>query len=268
MSPLPAHETKHEPLLHYPVLPTPLVLDLTQSDTSQTTTGSTLWLGAQVLAVYLLELYGAGSKPPPRNTKQLRAIDLGAGVGLTPNVLAMLGFEVVATDLGVVVDAVLAGNIRANEERVRAWGGGGVVVRELDWFVAPEEWDWGREISIAPPRGIRVTTEDCNGISPYFDVVVTADTLYVKELVAPLVRTMKALSVTSKKGRRCPPVFVALERRDPEVIDYALDLAKKEGFDCRRIPDARLTKCLESAGVKWEKEDWDGVEIWKLTLKV
>ncbi|KAI5847101.1 hypothetical protein DFP73DRAFT_544201 [Morchella snyderi] len=264
MSPLPAHETKHEPLLHYPVLPTPLVLDLTQSDTTQTTTGSTLWLGAQVLAVYLLELYGTGSKPL-RNTKRLRAIDLGAGVGLTANVLAMLGFEVVATDLRVVVDAVLAGNVRANEERVRTWGGGGVAVRELDWFVVPEEWNWGGDVSIAPPRD---TATNTNGISPCFDVVVTADTLYVKELVAPLVRTMKALSVTSKKGRRCPPVFVALERRDPEVIEYALDLAKKEGFDCRRIPDARLTNCLESSGVKWEKEDWDGVEIWKWILKV
>lgn len=263
--PLPAHETKGEAILYYPVLPTSLVLALRQSDTAQNTTGSTLWLGAQILAVYLFDVYGS----KPRRATPRRAIDLGAGVGLTAHVMAMLGFDVVATDLRVVMDAVLTRNVEDNVGRVKAWGEAGgvaegcgrVEVRELDWFVDPDEWDWSGARSIAP-REHSLESRTDSSVGPPFDLVVTADTLYCQDLIAPLVRTIRAVSVQSRKGKSFPPVFVALERRDPEVIKQALELAKKERFDCRRIPGGKVRKCLDAVGFKWEKEDWEGVEIW------
>lgn len=271
MAPLPAHETKNEAILYYPVLPTSLVLALKQSDAAQNTTGSTLWLGAQILAVYLFDVYG--SKPRrPTTPPRPRAIDLGAGVGLTAHVMAMLGFDVIATDLSVVMDAVLTRNVEDNSDRVKAWGdaveAGGVAegcgrveARELDWFVDPDEWDWSGARSIAPREGSLESRTDSSA-GPPFDLIVTADTLYCQDLIAPLVRTIKAISIQSRKGKRFPPVFVALERRDPEVIKQALELAKKEGFDCKRIPNGKVRKCLDAVGFRWEKEDWEGVEIW------
>lgn len=273
--PLPAHATKNEPILYYPVLPTSLVLELKQSDTTQNTTGSTLWLGAQILAVYLFDLYG--SKPAAERSRRPRAIDLGAGVGLTTHVMTMLGFDVVATDLKVVMDAVLRRNIEDNSGRIKAWGdgagAGGVAkgcgdakVRQLDWFVDPDEWDWSGAQSIAPREELQGHKTD-DDIDPPFDLIVTADTLYRQDLVAPLLRTIKAISMQSRKGKRFPPVFVALERRDPEVIEQALELAKKERFDCKKVPDGKVRKCLDAVGFGWDKEDWEGVEIWRWTFK-
>lgn len=282
--PLPAHETKNETVLHYPILPTPLVLELRQSDTAQNTTGSTLWLGAQILALYLFDVYGSKSRPHAlaEGSKRPKAIDLGAGVGLTAHVMAMLGFDVVATDLKVVIDAVLRQNIKNNLDRVKAWGGGtgvggtaqgcgDVKVRELDWLVKPEEWDWDGAESIAPKQDplLKETldSEIDDNISPPFDLIVTADTLYHQDLVAPLLRTIKTISIQSKKGKKFPPVFVALERRDPEVIECALELAKEEGFDCKKVPNGKIRKCLDTGGFKWEKEDWEGVELWRWVFK-
>lgn len=278
--PLPAHETKNETALHYPVLPTSLVLKLKQSDKTQNTTGSTLWLGAQILALYLFDMYGSKKRPLDGGSRP-KAIDLGAGVGLTAHVMAMLGFDVVATDLNVVIDAVLRQNVEDNLDRVKGWGNGGEVggvargcgdveVRELDWLVQPEDWDWDSVESITGPE---LQSEEMGrpkkggDIGPPFNLVVTADTLYHQDLVAPLLRTIKSISIQSRKGRKYPPVYVALERRDPEVIEHALELAKRERFDCKKVPDGKIVKCLESVEYKWEKEDWEGVEIWKWTFK-
>lgn len=188
--------------------------------------------------------------------------------------MTMLGFDVVATDLKVVIDTVLGPNMEGNSGCVKAWGDGAEVggvaegcgdatVRELDWFVDPDEWDWSGARSIAPREGPKTD----NNISPSFDLIVTADTLYRQDLVAPLLRTIKAISIQSRKGKGFPPVFVALERRDPEVIEQALELAKEEGFGCKKIPDGKVRKCLDAVGFKWDKEDWEGVEIWRWIYK-
>lgn len=277
--PLPAHETKNEPVLYYPVLPTSLVLALKQSDTTHNTTGSTLWLGAQILALYLFDLYGSKPRPvaPTEGSRRPRAIDLGAGVGLTAHVMAMLGFDVVATDLMVVMDTVLRRNIEDNQGRVKAWGDGAEVggvakgcgdvrVRELDWFVHPDEWDWSGARSIAPREELEEPEmDDCT--SPPFDLIVTADTLYHQDLVVPLLRAIRAISIQSRRGGKFPPVFVALERRDSEVIKQALELAKKERFHCKKVPDGKVRKCLDVAGFKWEREDWEDIEIWRWVFR-
>lgn len=262
--PLPAHKTKHEPILQYPVLPTSLVLSLAQSDTAQDTTGTTLWLGAQVLAAYLSDTYACR----PRRTPAPRAVDLGAGVGLTAHVLAALGFDVAATDVRGVVHTVLRRNVAENARCVRECAGAGVVeARELDWTVPPDQWDWNGTGAVAPPSPSPSPQPGLGiGIGPPFDLVVTADTLYRRDLVAPLVRTLRAVSVQSRSGRGFPPVFVALERRDPDVIALALQLAAREGFACRRVPHARVGKCMRAAGLRWEKEDWEGVEVWRWLL--
>lgn len=75
MQPLPAHQTKHLPSIDYS-LPSGQVVQLKQAISLENdSTGRTLWLGAQVLAVYLNELLGA------TGNRRKTCIDLGSGTG-------------------------------------------------------------------------------------------------------------------------------------------------------------------------------------------
>jgi hypothetical protein len=63
-------------------------------------------------------------------------------------------------------------------------------------------------------------------------------------------------------------VFICLERRDPEVTDRTLEEAKTTwGFVVKRIAQHKVSKALGKSGFKWNKDDWEGVEIWHLTFR-
>jgi len=63
-------------------------------------------------------------------------------------------------------------------------------------------------------------------------------------------------------------VYLCIERRDPALLDRALAEAKDVwGFTATRIGHGRVSRAMEKAGLKWTKEDWAEVEIWKLKLK-
>ncbi|KAK7467001.1 hypothetical protein VKT23_004064 [Stygiomarasmius scandens] len=202
---------------------------LAQSDTGLSN-GTTLWLGAQCLSAYLR----AYSKPASR------VIELGSGIGLTALVLADLGWkEVYATDTSTVIQSVLARNIANNPVQ------GTIHVQELDW-----------------------QSDDCSSLSSSpFDLIVTADTVYEPSLVQPLFRTIHTLCVQSRVQSRAPPVLLCLERRDPALIDHVLQQATTEWqFHVERIPSRKLSKAMQKDGIHWDKADWEGVELWKLTL--
>jgi uncharacterized protein YjgD (DUF1641 family) len=63
-------------------------------------------------------------------------------------------------------------------------------------------------------------------------------------------------------------VWVALEVRDRAVIEAALEMAKEMGIVLSRIPRTRLRKALKAAGMAWEEEEWEGVEVWKGKIKM
>lgn len=115
-------------------------------------------------------------------------------------------------------------------------------------------------------------------------MIVSSDTLYSPGLTQPLLRTIRALSVLSTHTHththatasadtaigapaRAPPVYLCIERRDPVLIDRALAEAREAfGFLVERVPHRKLARALDKAGAAWDKEDWDGIEIWKLRL--
>lgn len=107
-------------------------------------------------------------------------------------------------------------------------------------------------------------------LKPPFDLICTADTVYHPSLIEPLLRTLHALSVLSMAASpslRAPPAFLCIERRDPSLVDRVLADAKSTwNFNVDRVPDRKLRKAMEKGGVRWDKEDWEGIEIWKLTL--
>ncbi|KAI5817691.1 putative methyltransferase-domain-containing protein [Pyronema omphalodes] len=252
MSILPAHFTKNTPELLYP-LPPPLTqtLHLSQNSQAATTTGATLWLGSQILTAYLYTLYppsssSTSSTSPTSPAPKKLALDLGAGIGLASLALGALGFNVIATDVAELTCS--EGLLRRNIEDARNFtgGSGGVVcVKELDWFEPPEKGELFQGTGIQEKE---------------FDVIMTADTIYMKELIRPLLDTIKRMA-----GEKTQ-VWVALEVRDQQVCGEAMSVAREMGFGVRRIQMVKIRKAMDLAGMRWEQEDWRGVEVWRLSM--
>ena len=141
-------------------------------------------------------------------------------------------------------------------------GSGTIQTRELDWTVEPEHWTWTHPSVIGSfdYSNLDAPTET---LRPPFDLILTADTLYCPQLAGPLLRALHTLSSTNR-----PPIYVALERRDPRLVDGVLQQARDSwSFSVQRIPDKKVTKAMVKAGCKWDKTEWEGVEIWKLILQ-
>ncbi|EIN07471.1 hypothetical protein PUNSTDRAFT_71007 [Punctularia strigosozonata HHB-11173 SS5] len=261
---LPAHRTKHLPRITCAV--GAVAFELEQRDDGGDTTGSTLWLGAQCLALYLAD---DGPKPKLRPRGDAR---LNSFFSLRRLTLVSLGWDVLATDVPVVLP-LLERNLSRNRDKLPA-GSGQVAVRELDWSVPPEEWGWDhpRAISTLDRSGWASGSvdDDTPPLEPPFDLILTADTLYSSSLTQPLLRTLHHLASisTPSSSNKSPPIYVCLERRDPSLIASALLSAKEDwGFAVERVPQRKVVKAMEKGDVKWEKDDWDGIEIWKMTVR-
>ncbi|CAE6433722.1 unnamed protein product [Rhizoctonia solani] len=260
----PAHNTKHLPFLHIPFREHVFVLAQADDGASN---GTALWLSGQVLAAYIASL-----PTPAKNAA--RVIELGSGIGFTALVLASLGYHVLATDAHSSVLSLLAQNIQRNNQNLP----GSIHVRELDWCVPPERWDWSDPSSITSPCAY--SDSEPRVAPPVFDLIVTADTLYVPHLTPHLLRTLDHIQALTPVTRLSPPrpdssqpeatnnsrsrrptTLVALERRDPTLIDAALALVPGS---LTRIPHKKLSKALQGVGWNWDAGDWEGVEIWKI----
>ncbi|KAI0748253.1 hypothetical protein C8Q80DRAFT_1170895 [Daedaleopsis nitida] len=267
---LPAHETKHIPLLVYPF--GPAHFHLAQRDNG-VTNGTGLWLGAQCLSLYLAESLKNKSQSPGTSAggNRPRAIELGSGIGLSALVLASMGWDVIATDLQDTISAVLASNISRNRSQLPP-NSGAIEVRVLDWTVSPDHWVWDDLNTIASPHVEKAScmAHQSSILGPPFDLIISSDTLYSAELVTPLLRALRELcnvSISSSPEVRPPPIYLAIERRDPEFIDRALSEATNFwDFKVERVPHKKVAKAMEKGGVCWERGAWDGVEVWKLSI--
>lgn len=197
--------------------------------------------------------------------------------------MAALGWDVLATDHNKVLSTVLRRNIDANSASLPAHSGT-IEIRELDWTILPEKWTWDSSTAISTSLpatentqqpGLSSDQRSKSTLVPPFDLIVSADTVYSLELVQPLLRTLHALCTASIQFNpltaqsRSPPVYLCIERRDPTLVDIALTEAQNMwGFSISRIPHRKISKSMEKHGLKWAREDWDGVEIWKLTMGV
>lgn len=178
--------------------------------------------------------------------------------------LASLGWDVLATDTKNIVDSVLNSNIQRNLTSLYP---SSIETRELDWTVPPEQWTWDNSLSITRAR--QDESEYSSTLRPPFDLIISADTVYTHELITPLLRTAHALSVASHAlSQRYPFVLFCVERRDPHLVDALFDEARATwNFSVDRVPKTKLAKSLDKAGLKWDRSDWEDVEIWKLRLR-
>ena len=128
-----------------------------------------LWPAAHVACQY--------ASSHPQLWRGARVCELGAGCGLTGLRAACLGAHVTLTDLPDVVDGALADNAAANVDAIAACGGGGSVQ------VAPLAWGDAAHIA-----------DLCSG-EPW-DVLLCADVVYRRHLIAPLVATLRAMATS------------------------------------------------------------------------
>jgi hypothetical protein len=232
-------------------------------------------------------MYLAHNLPRSQNANhgRPRALELGSGIGFTawaffaPCVLfilglhfacrlalASLGWDVLATDIPHVIQSVLKINVTNNLTALPP-NSGTVQVRELDWFVSPANWTWDHKSIISHSEPFIPSSTPCPSLlSPPFDLIISADTVYTSELLEPFLRTLYTLSTLSVSSRP-PPIFLCVERRDSLLLDRLVsDANEKWKFAVERIPHKKLTRSLEKSGIQWGKSDWDGVELWKLRL--
>lgn len=272
--PLPAHESKHLLLLEYPFPPSSSTFFLSQLVDGQSN-GTALWLGAQCLSLYLAHI---NHSLVSKCSGSPRVIELGSGIGLTACAsyqvlhryrsyfnhslaLSSLGWEVLATDIPPVISAVLVKNVQNNSLP----SSGPIQIRELDWTIPPDDWTWNDSNVVSSRSSTSFLSNSSNLLNPPYDLICTSDTVYVPSLVQPLLRTLHSLCKLSVI--RSPPVYLCIERRDPSLVDHLLSEARSTwGFLVVRIPHKKLAKAMQKGGVTWAKEEWDGIEIWKMTL--
>jgi hypothetical protein len=183
-----------------------------------------------------------------------------------------MGWDVLATDVPNVISTVLAQNV-ANNIAGLPVDSGMIQIRELDWTLNPDRWIWNDDKVIASGSSpsFQLSPSDAKDLlQPPFDLIISADTVYSPALAEPLLRTFHTLctlSLAASPSSRPPPVFLCIERRDPALVDRLLSDAKEIWqFNVECIPRRKLGKAMEKGGIRWGKEEWEGVEIWKLTL--
>ncbi|EIM90153.1 uncharacterized protein STEHIDRAFT_52185 [Stereum hirsutum FP-91666 SS1] len=264
MAALPAQHTKHLNSLHYPFHDNDFLLAQRDDGVSN---GTALWLGGQLMAAFLSQTLAT------RRTPRLRAIELGAGIGLTSLVLSSIGVDVLATDTHHVISSVLRYNVHQNAPSESA-SSGSIQVRELDWTVPPDKWSWDNTSVVASSNSneqVPLPSDETDLLGPPFDLILSSDTLYSPKLVTPLLRTLHALSLASsqqQRSTRFPPVYICLERRDPALIDAALAEARSDwGFVVERVSQRKVCKAMGKTGLEWAREEWEGIEIWKMVLQ-
>ena len=180
------------------------------------------------------------------------------------------GYNVLATDVPSIAEGLLRTNLAARPPPTTELQQPSLQAKALDWFAEPSTWDFERS-SVTPRESDTPAPSTLDPtLRPPFDLITTTDSIYHPSLSQPLLRTLHALSTSPHSVSRStgPPIFVALEVRDPQLIDGFLESARIDwGFKCSRVENGRLEKLMGEGGVGWEGEDWEGVQVWKLVWK-
>jgi hypothetical protein len=98
-----------------------------------------------------------------------------------------------------------------------------------------------------------------------FSLTYQAQPVYSEGLVAPLLSTIRTLSLQSLTGTRGPDVYIAYEHRDDAQYDSFLAKAEDAGFRIKRIPAPKIRKAVERL-YGWKYGDYDGISVVHMRL--
>ncbi len=165
-------------------------------------------------------------KQSPESLKALKVLEVGAGHGLVGVVAAVLGCDVVTTDLGEYLD-LLKRNAEKNAEHYR----GSIRVEELRW---------GAPTNIEKPQ-----------------MIIASECIYFLNLIEPLLRFVQQshwrVHTDSKHTQTCvnccstllrlsdrnTEILLSFEHHNPENTEAFLQRAR-ELFALEYIPEAEL----------------------------
>jgi len=157
---------------------------------SPDTIGWTVWDGSLVLSKYLEKNFQEGY------FKNKRVIEIGSGCGLVGISAALLGANVVLTDMASVLE-ILQENVNINLPNPK----GNVAVKELLWG------------------------EDVAHVQPPFDMILGADIIYQYMDPDTLIETLSALSDSNTT------ILLAYESHDPNTpLKFVTQASKKFAF--------------------------------------
>ncbi|GBF92173.1 hypothetical protein Rsub_05255 [Raphidocelis subcapitata] len=191
--------------------------------------GTTVWDASIVMAKYFEKHIRKGDFSRAK-VRGKRAIDLGSGMGLGGLAFALLGADVVLTDMLPVLPLLRrnyennlspAALRAASGDGAHAEAAGRVAVAELDWS-QPSHFTGGGE------GGAGV-------VSPPFDYILAADCVYHEHLLRHLYRALLALSDSRTT------ILVANERRSESVQAAFSDLFS-HSFTMKRIPHSKMAE--------------------------
>ncbi|KAL5720101.1 hypothetical protein ACHQM5_012801 [Ranunculus cassubicifolius] len=195
-------------------------ISITQSPSSMSTpgvTGAVMWDSGIVLAKFLEHSVDSGSLL----LQSKKVIELGSGCGLVGCIAALLGAQVILTDLPDRL-RLLKKNVETNVISTGSRAAqGSASVRELIW---------GDDL-------------DPDLIDPPPDYVIASDVIYSEEPVTDLLDTLKQLC-----GRETTVILTG-ELRNDVILEYFLELAMKD-FTIGRVypehwdPDYRSSRVV------------------------
>ncbi|XP_077247181.1 S-adenosyl-L-methionine-dependent methyltransferases superfamily protein [Tasmannia lanceolata] len=171
-------------------------LTISQSPSSMSTpgvTGAVMWDSGVVLGKFLEQAVDSGMLL----LQGKKVVELGSGCGLVGCIAALLGAQVVLTDLPDRL-RLLKKNIEANVEDGNA--SGSATVCELEWGDDP----------------------DCKLIDPLPEFILGSDVIYSEGAVTDLLVTLNQLSGTHTT------TFLAGELRNDAVLEYFLESAMED----------------------------------------
>ncbi|POW13432.1 hypothetical protein PSHT_07692 [Puccinia striiformis] len=198
----------------------------------------------------------------------------GARAGLLSITLSALSYTVLATDIEPSLTQILLPNVRNwMEDNPSA---GKICTCQLDWNLEPDPQSictaFSSDANLELTSDLNLPTESDgqariltrqDGLATIsIDLIVSADTVYTVELIRPLLTTLTKLTTMSLKQ---PLIYIALERRDPNLVDSFFRIAVEMGFRATQVEHNRLRKWVDSMG--WIDGDWEAVEVWKLCMK-
>eukprot|EP01104_Vermistella_antarctica_P002436 TRINITY_DN12679_c0_g1_i1.p2 TRINITY_DN12679_c0_g1~~TRINITY_DN12679_c0_g1_i1.p2 ORF type:complete len:277 (+),score=46.33 TRINITY_DN12679_c0_g1_i1:117-947(+) len=163
-------------------------------------TGFQLWEGAKVLMAYLMSV----TDDDANSICGRRAVELGSGTGLVGLGAAAIGAHVVMTDMDAVVSGLLNENMRSNFEKV----GGRVATAGLDWLRSVDD-QFPTPLKDEPRTNESFLASSDPRLA---EVVLAADTCWLKELLLPFVTTLCSVMLGSSDGSR--PDYALLAFRD------------------------------------------------------
>ena len=162
-------------------------------------TGMVVWEGSWALVEALADPDSWVSA----KLRGARVVELGAGTGLLGLCAAVAGADVLMTDVPAVVSEMLAPNLAANADGDAA-GGGAPWARVGDGSAAAAPLDWHRAVD--DPAQLAAS----HGADPRdAEVVLAAECVWLKDLVAPFVETVVALL----RGPKRPSCVLSFRER-------------------------------------------------------